>query len=606
MEFTHPSQSSDILQFLNEQRQNGNELCDVKIRLTGCTSSIYAHRCIVGTCSEYFLGLFRHDNNVNKVIETVIPGSSIDALSRIIDYMYRGTIEISEDTVEEILHLADYLGIQKLLEFCCLFLKVNLSDESCFKMAVLADIYSLKTLADDFWNYIAPRMSTLILRSNVLQLPVEILGDLLTNSETNYVREVDILNVVQSYIGSEKNPARKSNMADQLFECLEFSYLSPEVIKRVVFSNSDTVDWLRMRPETLELVRNLVTTDEKRRDFVEVIFCRCRTAQKGDEIEVMVYLIEDDTWRILKRPSLPDRISLKSLESMVTHDGFLYFLSAQMEDMYGYMHRGHEWKSFKRIHLEKGVWEILEPPVLVEDQIRLTSSERGLFAVDRLGRVECYVTDEKRWIVCCKEGFTTCPNTLCFLPMPKGPDLYLLRIFSAGFTFYFAQKSLSLWMLDASMQSWRMLSEIQMESDLFIDDEDHDVNFFGYSISPDVIRLKDELGQTRSEFDLTSSDWSVVCSNRQPPQQKMIVQRRPRFFRDIYGSTQCADRIYFVAKATTAEGENIFVMFDNVRRRFKKTEASPICLSGLLCHVTLSAKSLDLITAPSIQSNAVK
>lgn len=594
MTFNETLQPRDVLNRLNAQRSD-TASCDVIIRSSSSetTSSVHAHRCILAASSDYFNALFRHDLTDVKVVEAVIPGSSHDIIETVVTFMYTGAIEVSEGTVVEIVRLADYLGLPKVLELCGNFMKRNLRDSTCLKFKVLSDLHPLGTLSDHVQNYILPRMSTLVRRSDTVDLPVDALRQLLSDNLTNYAREADVLKLVQDLVASRADmDSTEREKARDLLDCVEFEYLSPGVIERRVLSNSDALDWLNERPELLERVRGFgERNQESGRDVVEVILCRGRASKTGDDLQVMLYLVRDDEWRVLRQPRDEKGSGLwPGLEAMITHDGFLYALSSRMEDMNGYMHPAKETKFFNRLNLMTGAWFVLPPPRLVTGQTMLVSALQDcVLAIDSTGRVERYVIAESQWTDHCCVGFPGVSNgTLCFLPMPKGDELFVLRSYSAGYSFYYSQRSLSIYRMDAVTNdvdggghSWNELTQVEI-ADLFVTGED--VNFFGYSIAPGLISLKDELGHTRAQFDTTEAKWTTL---------PMRVPR-PGFIREIFGSAACASRVYFVACAAI-NSDSLFAMFDNARGRFKMTQAPPHAVSGLLCHVTLPTAAIESV-----------
>ena len=324
---------------------------------------------------------------------------------------------------------------------------------------------------------------------------------------------------------------------------------------------------------------------ERGRDVVDAILCQGGASRRGEDLQVMLYLVKDDAWRVLRQPRDETGSGLwPGLEAMVTHDGFLYALSSRMADS---TNRYKETKYFNRLNLQTCTWFVLQSPGLVTGETMLVSAGPDLLlAIDGTGKVERYVTAEGRWMDYCCTGFPGSTNgTRCFLPMPSCSELYVLRTFSAGYP-YLSQRNLSIYRLDAvpsgsdsGGHSWNELSQMDI-AELF--DTGEDVKFFGYSIAPGLISLKDELGHIRAQFDTTEAKWTTL---------PMRVPR-PGFIRDIYGSAECSSRVYFVARSSV-NYDNIFVMFDTARGRFKMTDAPPYTVSGLLCHVTLPATSVE-------------
>src|SRR5688572_12544472 len=131
-----------------------------------------------GAFSDYFKALFQHGLTDAKVIETIIPESSHDTIEKVVTFIYTGTIEISEETVEEIVRLADYLGVPKILELCMRFMTENLNDSNCLEFKVLSEIYPLGTLSNSVQDYILPRMSALVRHLDTVYGPVDVLRQL--------------------------------------------------------------------------------------------------------------------------------------------------------------------------------------------------------------------------------------------------------------------------------------------------------------------------------------------------------------------------------------------------------------------------------------------
>ena len=116
------------------------------------------------------------------------------------------------------------------------------------------------------------------------------------------------------------------------------------------------------------------------------------------------------------------------MEAMVQHAGHLFFLSSRPEDMHGYRHGGREIKQFHCLDLSSCEWEELPAPGHVQGNCRLVSHSKGLYAIDRYGRLENYVKSDRVWTALC----VVCPfhfNTLYFLPIVRDCHLYMLRAF---------------------------------------------------------------------------------------------------------------------------------------------------------------------------------
>ena len=103
--------------------------------------------------------------------------------------------------------------------------------------------------------------------------------------------------------------------------------------------------------------------------------------------------------------------------------------------------------------------------------------------------------------------------TLYVVPMPMDRYMYILRVFSAGYSFSYSQLSFSLHRLDTVHGSHRKLSEIEA-SELDLADNEH---MFGYSIKHGQFTLTNELGRPRVIYNLVGQSWTTCPSEVKLP-----------------------------------------------------------------------------------------
>jgi hypothetical protein len=58
-------------------------------------------------------------------------GISTQIMTQILRYVYRGTVDIDEDNVWELLQTSDDFCVPDIVQLCCDFLKNNLDPENC-------------------------------------------------------------------------------------------------------------------------------------------------------------------------------------------------------------------------------------------------------------------------------------------------------------------------------------------------------------------------------------------------------------------------------------------------------------------------------------------
>ena len=144
--------SREFLHKLNEMRWH-KALVDVT--LTGDsdeeTKEIYAHKLLLCGCSQYFNTLFgshwdtgsdaREPGAIDKVH---VGGVTHSSLKLLVDFMYKGQIEINEENAADILVAADLLLMERLKDAICKFMQTIICAANCVFISKLADIYSCR------------------------------------------------------------------------------------------------------------------------------------------------------------------------------------------------------------------------------------------------------------------------------------------------------------------------------------------------------------------------------------------------------------------------------------------------------------------------------
>ena len=146
--------SREFLHKLNEMRWN-KALVDVT--LTGDSEEeeglkeIFAHKLLLCGCSQYFNTLFgshwdtgfeaRQAGATDKVH---VRGVTHESLKLLVDFMYKGEIQITEENAADILVAADLLLMERLKDAICKFMQTIICAANCVFISKLADIYSCR------------------------------------------------------------------------------------------------------------------------------------------------------------------------------------------------------------------------------------------------------------------------------------------------------------------------------------------------------------------------------------------------------------------------------------------------------------------------------
>lgn len=89
-------------------------MTDVTLSADGKT--VRAHRVVLSACSTFFSELFRTlEPPLHPVI--VLPGASFPSLIALLTFMYSGEVNVFEEQINNLLSLAETLGIKGLADF---------------------------------------------------------------------------------------------------------------------------------------------------------------------------------------------------------------------------------------------------------------------------------------------------------------------------------------------------------------------------------------------------------------------------------------------------------------------------------------------------------
>ncbi len=126
--FSINNHASQAFQVMNELRQR-QELCDIIICVDG--HRFHAHKVVLAGCSPYLRAMF-----TNGMLETEknlveIRGIESVTMELLLEFMYKGNVEITTDNVQLLLQGASMLNLISLRNVCCQFLQQHLDASNC-------------------------------------------------------------------------------------------------------------------------------------------------------------------------------------------------------------------------------------------------------------------------------------------------------------------------------------------------------------------------------------------------------------------------------------------------------------------------------------------
>lgn len=174
-----------------------------------------------------------------------------------IDFCYSGSLSVTFENIEELLHAATHLQIHAAIDLCCQYLRQSCSISNCIDLHKIADIYSLSNVLDYIRSFIAKNFVHLMsqARDQFEQLTYEQICEHCSSDtlEMHHYEEYDLFTMVCAWIEA-KQPEREQYVLS-LFRSIRFMLMTPEQL----------TDLVRQHP--------LLKLNEQARKLVEDALC---------------------------------------------------------------------------------------------------------------------------------------------------------------------------------------------------------------------------------------------------------------------------------------------------------------------------------------------
>ena len=248
---------------------------DRDILLRAGPHSTLVHSLVLAAVSPFMEATFRFDGyKTKKVVNLSMIVRSEIAFKQIVSYFYCRWINLTDDSLLEILNASAFLMCEQLTLKCSEFLLKRLSAENCFRTWIIAELYNLPHLAlvcRDFLRELIPSVTEYI---NVEKIPdwfLDILfksmGSELCSSSFNLIVQLQKLLPINS---AQYNIISKLLLSSYFNEDSCFSVIWPGSMKQTSFVRElGLIDSERKRDPS----RHSVVTVKEEGDPSIALFC---------------------------------------------------------------------------------------------------------------------------------------------------------------------------------------------------------------------------------------------------------------------------------------------------------------------------------------------
>jgi len=237
---------------------------DVQLKVGGKT--FHCHKLILAMKSPYFEHkLFPSTSSSSSSTaaaaaaaagseQIVLNDVSADGFDKVLEFMYTGQTELSDQNVEQILRAADLMKLTELTTFCVDYLTDRVSADTCPRYWNLAEQMKLTTLASACKRLCVKEFGYSHSCSVLSSLSAETKEKLLEDDELVVESEVDVCETLVKWLNSQTQTGN-SVQPYQLLTRIRWSAVPVEYVKTRLLAN----DALKSDPRCFEFLSKVVS-----------------------------------------------------------------------------------------------------------------------------------------------------------------------------------------------------------------------------------------------------------------------------------------------------------------------------------------------------------
>ncbi|XP_077981707.1 kelch-like protein 24 [Glandiceps talaboti] len=282
--FKDTSQPTFVLRGLNQLRLE-NKFTDVVLCVG--TEEITCHRAMLALCSNYFNAMFSHDMKERHVEKIMLNGVQSGVLSTVVEFLYTGCINITEQNAQSILEAASLFQISSLEAACSVFMREHMEPSNCLGILQFSYLHNLTELYKKADMFSVAHFSEVCKCDEFLQLPEELLLKYL--SKELFLDSEEIVYEASLKWVKHDLEKRQSSLS-AILKTLRLPFLSPDSLSRV--ANDPVV------PENID-VEQFVEEAQKYqnmsfKELQELKFAHCQPRNYKEVVIILGAVSSDD------------------------------------------------------------------------------------------------------------------------------------------------------------------------------------------------------------------------------------------------------------------------------------------------------------------------
>nr|XP_008116334.1 PREDICTED: kelch-like protein 2 isoform X2 [Anolis carolinensis] len=193
---------------------------------------IAAHRVVLAACSPYFHAMFTGEMSESQSKRVRIKEVDGWTLKMLIEFVYTGEIQVTEENVQVLLPAASLLQLQDVKKSCCDFLETQLHPVNCLGIRAFADMHACIELLNKANTYAEQHFTEVVLTEEFLNMGVEQVCSLISSDKLTITSEEKVFEAVIAWVNHDKDV--RQELVARLMEHVRLPLLSREyLVQRV-------------------------------------------------------------------------------------------------------------------------------------------------------------------------------------------------------------------------------------------------------------------------------------------------------------------------------------------------------------------------------------
>ena len=285
----------ELMKRLNIQRKQ-DYLCDITL-VSKDNSKFKAHRNVLSAASPYFDKLLQSDMKENREGIVRFEEISGSVLEDVLEFIYIGTVEVTQENAEELIAAGNYLIIPGLKTASGRFLEREMSHINCISTFYLAEKYECDELIINSRLFIHKNIVAVAKLDEFLLLQAKEIERWISSDEITVNEEADVFKIILDWVNHRKS--ERKTVFEELFGHVRLGFLSRDCLEDVV-----TNELVRENSACVKLVMDAAMKMATFLDEDHLL----QSPRKGQETRVIVarggkytfcYIPEENLWKRL-------------------------------------------------------------------------------------------------------------------------------------------------------------------------------------------------------------------------------------------------------------------------------------------------------------------